>query len=127
MFALKLVEPRQQQVSTEIRRRRQLQDPTDLILTASQQPAPLVEIAQRRPGVFEKPLALGGQAQAACGTGKQTGAELLFDTLQRRAGHCSGQVHPARRRGQTAQVRGPDEQLQIIETQHFQPRLSKKY
>ncbi|MNF65952.1 hypothetical protein D3C84_477340 [compost metagenome] len=127
VLALELVEPGQQQVSTKVRRCRQLQYATDLILTAGQQTPAFVEIAQRCPGVFKKAFTFGGQAQAAGRTGEQAGTELLLDAFQRGARHRRRHVHAPCRCGQASEVRRPDKQLQIIETQHQEHRLSKKY
>ncbi|MNL17580.1 hypothetical protein D3C87_1386810 [compost metagenome] len=127
VFALKLVQPGQQQVATEVRRRRQLQHAADLILATGQQTPTFIEVAQGRPSIFEKAFTFGGQAQATGRAGEQTGTELLFDALQRRAGHRCRHVHAPRSRRQATEVRRPNEQLQVIETQHPKPRLSKKY
>ena len=62
-----------------------------------------------------------------CDSNHDPRAELLFDALQRRTGDRRRHVHTPRGRRQTAQVRRPDKQLQVIETQHVKPRLSKKY
>src|SRR5471032_2558438 len=69
MFTLKFIQPWQQQVASEIRRRRQLQHTADLILSAGQQTAALIQIAQGRPGIFQKAFTFGRQAQTAGGTG----------------------------------------------------------
>ncbi|MNP28710.1 hypothetical protein D3C76_1216940 [compost metagenome] len=126
MLALKLVQPGQQQVAPKVRRCRQLQDAADLILTAGQQTPAFVEMTQGRPSVLQKTFAFCGQAQAAGRAGQQAGAQLLFDALQRRARHCCRHVHAPCGRGQAAQVRRTDEQLQIIEPQHVSLHYQKK-
>ena len=118
MFTLELVEPGQQQIAAKIRRGRKLQHATDLILTAGQQAPAFIQVAQGRPGVFEKALALRGEPQAAGGTGQQPCAQVFLDALEGSTGHRRRKVHDPGRRRQAAQVCGTHEQLQVIESQH---------
>ncbi|MOA27947.1 hypothetical protein D3C78_1488550 [compost metagenome] len=96
MIALELVQPRQQQITAKVRGRRQLQDTADLILSTGEQAPPLIQLAQRRAGIFQESLALGRQAQAAGRSRQQPRPQLLLDTFQRRAGHCRRHVHAPR-------------------------------
>jgi hypothetical protein len=117
VLALELVEPGQQQVATEIRRCRQLQHAADLVLSAGQQTPTLVEIAQAARAYSRKP------------SPSAVSRRLRVERANRRrrvAVRCVSRRHwpppPTcpypRGRRQTAQVRRPDKQLQVIETQH---------
>jgi len=120
MTRLEFVEPRQQHVAPEVGRRRQLQHTTDRLATTSERLCPLVQASQCCPGMQQISLALGGQTQAAGGAHEQPHTQARFQALQGRTGHCGRHVEPARGRGKAAAVGGTDEQLQVVDTQHFQ-------
>jgi len=115
-------QPRQQQVAAEIRRRRQLQGAVQVGVLALHAGLALAQGCQNLLRVGQVQRALAGQAQAAGGAHEQAQVQLAFQP-RHRGGHLAGQqVGLACGLRKAAQRRGADEQLQIVETDHFHCR-----
>ncbi len=81
---------------------------------------PFLQGEQRGAGVAEEALALGGQPQAAGGAGQQACLQLGFEALEGGAGHRRRALQPPRGGGKAAGFGGAHEDLEIVQTQHFQ-------
>ncbi|MNC41112.1 hypothetical protein D3C75_898640 [compost metagenome] len=127
MLALQFIQPGQQDIAPEVRRRRQLQHATDVILPPCQLTPPFIQAGQGIARVQQKALAFGGQAQVAGRAGQQARTQLLLQAFECSTGHRRGKVEQACRRRQAAQFGGANEQLQVIDSHRNASALSKKH
>lgn len=112
-------QPGQQQISTEVRWRRQLQGAVQFGVFALHARLALAQGGQYLLRIRQVQRPLAGQAQAARGAHEQAQVQLAFQPRHRRSNLPRQQVGFAGRLREAAQCGSTDEQLQIVEADHL--------
>src|SRR5690606_41247813 len=97
MAGLKFVQPGQQYIAAEIRRRRQLQNATDCFSTAGTRLRTVAQAGERRTDMAKVQLAFRREPQPAGSAYRQSRADSTFESLAGGARHGRRTVQrPAR-------------------------------
>src|SRR5690606_18841512 len=125
MAGLKFVQPGQQYIAAEIRRRRKLQNATDCFSTAGKRLRTVAQAGERRTDMAKVQLAFRREPQAASRAYKQSRAESTFESFEGGARHGRRNVQRPGGGGQASIVCSADEQLQVVDAQHFQNPIER--